>query len=68
MFTNDDPDFENIFVQQVDLGSITIVQQDCCLFLFLDGSAYYLDDFMRQRTGEYQLQPGKVNGFPHYAR
>jgi len=53
--------------REVDLGSVAIVQQDCCLFLFLDGSAYYLDDFLRQRTGEYQLQPGRVNGFPHYA-
>ena len=76
---------------------MAIVQQDCCLFLFLDGSeqcsisthiyrylqistniyiyylricrsAHYFDSFLTQRTGEYQLQPGRVNGFPHYAR
>ena len=82
---------DTFLLEQVDLGSVAIVQQDCCLFLFLDGSehcrifistdistdiyylricrsAHYFDSFLTQRTGEYQLQPGRVNGFPHYAR
>ena len=67
-FPSEDGNFDSFLLQEVDLGSVAIVQQDCCLFIFLDGSAYYLDDFLRQRTGEYQLQPGRVNGFPHYAR
>ena len=68
--TNDSQvsDLDNFLLTEVDLGSLTIVQQDCCLFIFLDGSAHYLDDFMRDKTGEYQLQPGRINGFPHYAR
>ena len=39
---------------------------DCCLFVFLDGSAYYFDDFMRKVTGFYRLMYGSVNGRPHY--
>ena len=66
-FTDEDG-FEDFLLAEVDLGTVALVQQDCCLFLFLDGSAYYFDDFLRQRTGDYQLQPGRVNGFPHYAR
>jgi len=65
-FTDEDG-FETFLLGEVDLGTVAIVQQDCCLFLFLDGSAYHFDDFLRQRTGDYQLQPGRVNGFPHYA-
>ena len=65
---NDQDGFEDFLLAEVDLGTVALVQQDCCLFLFLDGSAYYFDDFLRQRTGDYQLQPGRVNGFPHYAR
>ena len=67
-FSTEDQSLDNFLITEVDLGSVAIVQQECCLFIFLDGSAYYFDDFMRIRTGEYQLQPGKVNGFPHYAR
>ena len=29
---------DTFLLEQVDLGSVAIVQQDCCLFLFLDGS------------------------------
>ena len=65
----------NISIRQVDsflteseIGSLSLIQQDCCLFLFLDGSSFYFDDFMKARTGEYQLQPGRVNGLPHYAK
>ena len=61
-------DLDDFLLTSVDLGSLTVVQQDCCLFIFLDGSAHFLDDFMREKTGEYQLQPGRINGFPHYAR
>ncbi len=39
---------------------------ECCLFIFLDGSAYYFDDFMRKLTGYYRLMYGSVNGHPHY--
>ena len=67
-FSTEDQSLDNFLITEVDLGSVAIVQQECCLFIFLDGSAYYFDDFLRIRTGEYQLQPGKVNGFPHYAR
>ena len=31
---------DTFLLEQVDLGSVAIVQQDCCLFLFLDGSIY----------------------------
>merc|ERR1711953_29370 len=44
----------------------TFKPQDCCLFVFLDGSAYYFDDFMRKVTGFYRLMYGSVNGRPHY--
>lgn len=57
----------NNFLTRSQLGSVSLLQQDCCLFLFLDGSAHYFDTFLKERTGEYQLQPGKVNGRPHYA-
>ena len=69
------------------LASLSLVQQECCLFVFLDGSAHYFDDFLKvrtfsrlspskhlkilsskARTGEYRLQPGRVNGRPHYVR
>merc|ERR550534_3285621 len=43
-----------------------VQQQECCLFVFLDGSAHFFDDFLKARTGEYRLQPGRVNGKPHY--
>ena len=65
---NDEDGSDDFLLAEVDLGTVALVQQDCCLFLFLDGSSYYFDDFLRQRTGDYQLQPGRVNGFPHYAR
>ena len=58
---------DNFFTES-ELGSLSLIQQDCCLFLFLDGSAFYFDDFLKARTGEYQLQPGRVNGLPHYAK
>ena len=32
---------DTFLLEQVDLGSVAIVQQDCCLFLFLDGSEHY---------------------------
>ena len=38
----------------------------CCLFILLDGSAYYFDDFLRGLTGFYRLMYGTVNGRPHY--
>ena len=38
----------------------------CCLFVLLDGSAYYFDDFLRGLTGFYRLMYGTVNGHPHY--
>ena len=56
------------FLTESEIGSLSLIQQDCCLFLFLDGSSFYFDDFMKARTGEYQLQPGRVNGLPHYAK
>ena len=56
------------FLTEAEIGSISLIQQDCCLFLFLDGSSFYFDDFLKERTGEYQLQPGRVNGLPHYAK
>ena len=31
---------DTFLLEQVDLGSVAIVQQDCCLFLFLDGSEH----------------------------
>ena len=37
---------DTFLLEQVDLGSVAIVQQDCCLFLFLDGSEHcriYID-------------------------
>jgi len=40
--------------------------QECCLFVFLDGSAYFFDDFMRKVTGFYRVMYGSVNGRPHY--
>merc|ERR1711973_658314 len=40
---------------------------DCCVFLFLDGSAHYFDSFLREKTGTYTLQPGTINDYPHYA-
>ena len=66
-------------VSDVQLASLSLVQQECCLFVFLDGSAHYFDDFLKvlvllkmlssqARTGEYRLQPGRVNGRPHYVR
>ena len=39
---------------------------ECCLFVFLDGSAYYFDEFMRKVTGFYRVMYGSVNGHPHY--
>ena len=39
---------------------------DCCLFIFLDGSAFYLDDFLEKLTGFYRLMAGTVNGYPHF--
>ena len=29
------------------LASFSLVQQECCLFVFLDGSAHYFDDFLK---------------------
>jgi len=40
--------------------------EDCCLFAFLDGSIAHLNDFHRKYVGGFRLQPGKVNGSPHY--
>ncbi|XP_059095148.1 uncharacterized protein LOC131889935 [Tigriopus californicus] len=40
--------------------------QECCLFVFFDGSAYYFDDYLRMLTGHYRLMYGTVNGHPHY--
>jgi len=40
--------------------------KECCLFVFLDGSAYYFDEFMRKVTGFYRVMYGSVNGHPHY--
>jgi len=40
--------------------------EECCLFVFLDGSAYYFDEFMRKVTGFYRVMYGSVNGHPHY--
>lgn len=34
--------------------------------MFLDGSAYYFDEFMRKVTGFYRVMYGSVNGHPHY--
>ena len=52
----------NVSTRQVDsfptdseTGSLSLIQQDCCLFLFLDGSAFYFDDFMKEKAGEYLL-------------
>merc|ERR1711973_657640 len=42
-------------------------RSDCCVFLFLDGSAHYFDSFLREKTGTYTLQPGTINDYPHYA-
>ena len=66
-------------VSDLQLASLSLVQQECCLFVFLDGSAHYFDDFLKvvvlfnilssqAHTGEYRLQPGRVNGRPHYVR
>jgi len=43
------------------------VEEECCLFLFLDGSAHYFDTFLKVYTGQYQLQTEKVNGHPYYS-
>merc|ERR1712223_268547 len=40
--------------------------EECCLFVFLDGSAYYFDEFMRKVTGFYRVMYGSVNRHPHY--
>ena len=29
------------------LASLSLVQQECCLFVFLDGSAHFFDDFLK---------------------
>ena len=42
------------------------IYSDCCLFIFLDGSAFYLDDFLEKLTGFYRLMAGTVNGYPHF--
>ena len=34
--------------------------------MFLDGSAFYFDDFLRKITGFYRLMYGTVNGHPHF--
>ena len=39
---------------------------ECCFFVFLDGPAYYFDEFMRKVTGFYRVMYGSVNGHPHY--
>lgn len=44
----------------------TLCFLDCCLFVFLDGSAFYLDDFLEKLTGFYRLMYGTVNAHPHY--
>ena len=58
-----------------NFGSIESIRQmmeqicefsDCCLFIFLDGSAHYFDDFLRKLTGHYRLMYGTVNNHPHY--
>jgi len=41
--------------------------RECCVFIFLDGSAHFFDTFLRQKTGTYTLQPGTINDRPHYA-
>jgi len=41
--------------------------RECCVFIFLDGSAHFFDTFLRQKTGTYTLQPGTINEHPHYA-
>ena len=41
---------DTFLLEQVDLGSVAIVQQDCCLFLFLDGSeqcSIFLDIYLQ---------------------
>jgi len=52
--------------RQVDEDSY-LMNKDCCVFVFLDGSAHFFDAFLRQKTGTYTLQPGTINGHPHYA-
>ena len=51
-----------------ELGYVTrtLYFLDCCLFVFLDGSAFYLDDFLEKLTGFYRLMYGTVNAHPHY--
>ena len=46
--------------------NFNFLYSDCCLFIFLDGSAFYLDDFLEKLTGFYRLMAGTVNGYPHF--
>ena len=50
----------------VNINKCFVCLLECCLFVFLDGSAYYFDEFMRKVTGFYRVMYGSVNGHPHY--
>merc|ERR1711971_1202624 len=55
---------QNLYGPELDIRPLEI--PECCLFVFLDGSAYYFDEFMRKVTGFYRVMYGSVNGHPHY--
>merc|ERR1712223_1751789 len=55
---------QNLYGPELDIRPIDL--PECCLFVFLDGSAYYFDEFMRKVSGFYRVMYGSVNGHPHY--
>ena len=42
-----------ILLTEAELGSL--IQQDCCLFVFLDGSDHHFDSFLKVRLKENTL-------------
>ena len=46
----------------MQLASLSLVQQECCLFVFLDGSAHYFDDFLKVKIFS---QLSKANFYRH---
>ena len=58
--------YSSVYLCATDRKRLFVSPTDCCLFIFLDGSAHYFDDFLRKLTGHYRLMYGTVNNHPHY--
>ena len=64
-FPSEEGNFDNFLLQEVDLGSVAIIQPGL-LPVHISRWLRLLSRWLPQT--EDWLQPGRVNGFPHYAR